>query len=280
VPRFNWTLNPSDLARCTTTSTCSGVTFFFNSTIMNTASLHTSYYLPNSNNKPKMQYNHIQPVCYNRATANMVTLLIDNKEIRAKKGSNLLWVALDNGFYIPNLCTLRNIDPSPASCRLCFVEVNRLSTPVPSCTVSIDEGMIVKLNTKKVKEIRNTGFELLLSHHALDCTRCKKNKNCELQKIASELKVKLKLTKFRKIEKSIPLDTSHPLFDYNPNKCVLCGRCIEVCKRNGTGSLDFAFRGINTIVSTFGGIPLSKACTAGCLACVEVCPVGSLVRKI
>jgi bidirectional [NiFe] hydrogenase diaphorase subunit len=209
----------------------------------------------------------------------MITLFIDNYEIKAKKGSNLLWVALDNGFYIPNLCALRNFEPAPASCRLCFVEIEGSSSPVPSCTVSINEKMIVHLNTEKVKRIRNTAFELLLSHHFLDCTGCKKNKNCELQNIAVKLKLKFKLTKFRQIERSLPLDTSHPLFDYNPNKCVLCGRCIEVCKRNGTGALDFAFRGINTIVSTFNGIPLSEACTTGCLACVEVCPVGSLLIK-
>ena len=210
----------------------------------------------------------------------MVTLFIDTIEIKATKGSNLLWVALDNGIFIPNLCALRDFDPPPASCRLCVVEVSGSKLPVPACTISVDEGMKINLNTEKIKRIRKTAFELLLSNHALDCARCKKNRQCELQNIASKLGLKMKLTKLRKIERGLPIDSTHPLFDYNPNKCVLCGRCVEVCKRKGDGVLDFAFRGINSMVSTFNGIPLSEACTSNCLACVDVCPVASLVRKI
>src|SRR5512136_531494 len=126
----------------------------------------------------------------------MVTVFIDNVEIKAKKGSNLLWVALDNGFYIPNLCALKEIKPVSASCRLCFVELKGKKTPVPACTVSVDEQMSVQLNTERVKRIRNTAFELLLSHHALDCSRCSKNLHCELQSIAAKSGLKLRLTKF------------------------------------------------------------------------------------
>jgi bidirectional [NiFe] hydrogenase diaphorase subunit len=210
----------------------------------------------------------------------MVTLTIDNIKIKAKKGSNLLWVALDNGFYIPNLCALREFKTPSASCRLCFVEVVGVKSPVASCTVSVAEGMVVQLNSDKVKRIRNTAFELLISHHPVECANCRKNRNCELQNIATKLKLKLKLNRFRQIERNLPIDASHSLFDYNPNKCVLCGRCIKVCQKKGNGTLDFAFRGIKTIVSTFNGIPLSEACDTSCLACVDVCPVGSLVRKI
>lgn len=210
----------------------------------------------------------------------MVTLTIDNIKVKAKKGSNLLWVALDNGFYVPNLCALRDFKAPSASCRLCFVEVVGVKSPVTSCTVSVADGMIVQLNSDKVKRIRNTAFELLISHHPVECANCSKNRKCELQNIAAKLKLKLKLNRFRQIVRNLPIDASHSLFDYNPNKCVLCGRCIKVCQKKGNGTLDFAFRGIKTIVSTFNGMPLSEACKASCLACVDVCPVGSLVRKI
>lgn len=211
----------------------------------------------------------------------MLTLTIDGVEIRAKEGTNLLWVALDNGFYIPNLCALRNTPPPvPASCRLCFVEIEGRNAPVTACTTIVNSNMVVHLNTEKVKRVRNTAFELLLSHHPIDCAHCDKNRNCELQNIAARLGLKLKLKRFRQIPRALPIDTTHPLFYYNPNKCVLCGRCIQICQEQGTGAIDFAFRGIHTVVSTFAGKPLAEACQEdACLACVAVCPVGSLVFK-
>jgi bidirectional [NiFe] hydrogenase diaphorase subunit len=209
----------------------------------------------------------------------MIILIIDNIEIKAKKGSNLLWTALDHGFYIPNLCTLRNAEFRAASCRLCFVELTGKNHPIPSCVTTISDGMIVKLNTEKVRRIRNTAFELLLSNHPTDCAHCEKNRNCALQNIASKLGLKLKSKRLPQILRTLPLDNSHPLFSYNPNKCVLCGRCIQICKEQGTGALDFAFRGIETKVTSFANTSLSEACPSSCLACVAVCPVGSLILK-
>ncbi len=211
----------------------------------------------------------------------MLTLTIQGTEIKAKEGANLLWTALDNGFYIPNLCALRDTKPPvPASCRLCFVEIEGKNTPITSCTTVVKDGMIVHLNTQKVNRVRNTAFELLLSHHHIDCAHCDKNGNCELQNIAAKLGLKLKLKKFRNVPRDLPVDTSHPLFYYDPNKCVLCGRCVQICKEQGIGTLDFAFRGIHTTVSTFAGKSLVEACPRdSCLACVAVCPVGSLVAK-
>lgn len=209
----------------------------------------------------------------------MITFIIDGIEVKTKEGVNLLWAALDNGFYIPNLCALKDVNPPAASCRLCFVEIEGRREPIAACNQSIIDGMIVHLNTKKVKRIRNTAFELLLSHHIVNCAHCDKNHNCELQNIAAKTGLKLKLKIFHQIQRDFPVDSSHPLFYYNPNKCVLCGKCINICQEQGNGTLDFAFRGISTIVSTFAGIPLSEACTNSCLACVAVCPVGSLVAK-
>jgi formate dehydrogenase major subunit/NADH-quinone oxidoreductase subunit G len=209
----------------------------------------------------------------------LVTLVIDGAEVKARKGEKLLWAALDNGFYIPNLCALRQADPPLASCRLCFVEIEGRSAPLTACTEPVKDGMVVHLNTPKVKRLRNTAFELLLSHHKLDCGHCAKNRSCELQSIASRLGLKLKLKRLRQIPCDLPIDSSHTLFTYDPNKCVLCGKCIWVCHEQGTGILDFAFKGIETRVSTIESIPLAEAGCNSCLACVAVCPVGSLVSK-
>ena len=209
----------------------------------------------------------------------LITLTIDGIEVKAKQGANLLWTALDNGCYIPNLCAARELNPPFASCRLCFVEIEGRNAPVTACTETVSDNMVVRLNTPRVQRLRNTAFELLLSHHHLDCRNCAKNRNCELQNIASRLGLKLRLKRFRPIPRELPVDSSHPLFTYDPNKCVMCGKCVWACHEQGTGILDFAFRGIDTIVTTLAGIPLAEAACNSCLACVAVCPVGALVAK-
>ncbi|HJX03404.1 MAG TPA: 4Fe-4S binding protein, partial [Dehalococcoidia bacterium] len=108
---------------------------------------------------------------------------------------------------------------------------------------------------------------------------CPKNGHCELQNIAARLRIKLKLTNARKLPMELPVDRSHALFYYDPNKCVLCGKCIWICRQNGKGILDFSFKGIDTMVSTFAGLPLAETECNGCLACVTVCPVAALVKK-
>jgi len=214
-----------------------------------------------------------------RTIAEEVTLTIDGIEVKAPKGGKVLWAALDNGIYIPNLCAIREADLPFGACRLCFVEIEGRRPPVTACTQVVEEGMVVKTNTPRVNRLRRTAFELLLSHHPVDCRKCAKNRNCELQRIASRLRFKLKLQRFRPIPRSLPIDSSHPLFVYDANKCVLCGKCVWVCNEQGTGAIDFAFRGIDTRVSTFDNVPLIDSSCNSCLECVKVCPVGALAAK-
>jgi formate dehydrogenase major subunit/NADH-quinone oxidoreductase subunit G len=208
-----------------------------------------------------------------------ITLKINNTEIKARAGANLLWTAIDNGFYIPNLCSIRGETTSMASCRLCFVEIKDIKYPVTSCTQKVYDGMEVLLDTPKVNRLRRTAFELLLSNHYLDCKNCKKNGNCELQNIAGKLKLPLKFKRFKQIDCLSPIDISHPLFIHDPNKCVLCGKCVYICYKNGMGILNFSKRGINTKVSTFYETSLAESGCNDCLECVEICPVASLVMK-
>lgn len=209
----------------------------------------------------------------------MVTLTIDGVQIRAEEGTKLLWAALDSGIYIPNLCAIQGVNPPFASCRLCFVEIEGRPNPVTACTEQVAQGMVVHTDTPGVKRLRRTAFELLLSHHPIDCGNCAKNRNCELQSIASRLGLKLKQKRFRPTARSLPIDTSHPLFIYDPNKCVLCGKCVWLCHERGSGILDFTFRGIDAVVGTFANTPLADSNCNSCLECVAICPVGAFVLK-
>jgi formate dehydrogenase major subunit/NADH-quinone oxidoreductase subunit G len=208
-----------------------------------------------------------------------VTLTIDGKQIEARPGTKLLWAALDNGIYIPNLCAIRDVEPF-AACRLCFVEVEGRDMPVTACTTPVEEGMVVNTKGSRATRLARTSFELLLASHPVDCAHCKKSGSCELQKIAKYLGVKLKTNRFRKILPDLPVDSSSPVFIYDPNKCVLCGRCVWLCQEKlGIGAIGFAHRGFKRRVTTFAAEPIGKSSCQGCGECAIICPVGALVLK-
>jgi len=210
---------------------------------------------------------------------NQISLTIDGKEITATEGEKLLWVALENGIYIPNLCAIRDRPEPAAACRLCFVEVAGYDRPVTACTEAVTEGMTVNTRGERALRLARTGFELLMASHKVDCGHCPANRSCELQKIASHLRVKLKTTRFTTLLRDIPVDDSHPEFVYDANKCVLCGRCVWACRQQDKATFGFAHRGFERMVTTFGSKPMADAKCQDCTRCVSVCPCGALVLK-
>jgi bidirectional [NiFe] hydrogenase diaphorase subunit len=209
-----------------------------------------------------------------------VSLTIDGRQITAEEGAKLLWVALDNGIYIPNLCAIRSSPEAAAACRLCFVEVAGKEAPVTACTETVAEGMVVNTRGEKALRLARSAFELLMASHPVDCAGCPANRSCELQKISGHLKVKLKTKRLRPLLRELPIDDSHPLFTYDPNKCVLCGRCLWVCRQQlGIGVLGFAHRGFQRLVTTFADEPLGQSRCQECGDCVAVCPTGALSFK-
>ena len=207
------------------------------------------------------------------------TIRIDDHELRVDSGASLLWTALDNGIDIPNLCCLREMPRPPASCRLCYVEIAGRPAPVTACTEVTADGMVIQTSSPQVRRLRKFNFDLLLSRHQVNCAKCPVNGKCSLQDIARSQHFKILDKHFKRIEPQLPEDTSHPQFGYNPNKCVLCGRCVYICGSRGTAVLDFACRGIDTWVSTFAGLPLAETACSACLECVRSCPAGSLYLK-
>ena len=209
-----------------------------------------------------------------------VSLTINGKKIVAEKGEKLLWAALDNGIFIPHLCAMpENLLPF-AGCRLCFVEIEGRKDPVTSCTEEVADGMVVNTRTEPVLHLIRTAFELIMSRHPIICKECPANKKCALQEIAREMGFKLKPKRIPQILPELSVDDSHPLFTYNPNLCVLCGRCVYICNEViKAATLDFSLRGFETQVGTFWNKPLADSRCNSCLRCIEACPVGALSMK-
>ena len=209
-----------------------------------------------------------------------VSLTIDGKAIKARAGEKLLWVALENGIYIPNLCAIHDKPEPNAACRLCFVEIEGGKEPVTACTAAVANGMVVNTRGEKSLALSRAGFDLLMASHALDCAHCNANGSCELQKIAKVLKCSLTPRRLRLLLRDLPVDTSNPLFTYDPNKCVLCGRCVWECRKHQEKAiLGFAHRGFERVMTTFADEPVGADRCLDCSACVAVCPTGALAFK-
>ena len=210
----------------------------------------------------------------------MITLRIDEQEIEVAEGTNLLEACLGNGIYIPNLCYIEGMEHPPASCRLCFVEIEGTDHPVSSCSMRVGQEMVVHTDTPPVRQLQKTALQLLLSVHDVDCKNCPANRKCALQDMAKFLKVALKPKGLDRLLKETRVDEHHLFFDYYPNRCVLCGKCVYVCRqRQKRAGLTFAKRGIDTVISFYDRPQTEQPACDSCRACVEVCPVAALLPK-
>ncbi|MEW6103268.1 MAG: formate dehydrogenase subunit alpha [bacterium] len=211
----------------------------------------------------------------------MITLEINSCKVEAESGKSLLEVCLKNDIDVPNLCYDERLK-SFGACRLCLVEVEGARGFVPACTTGAMDGMIVKTNTERLKEIRKELLELILSDHPDDCLVCEKNGNCKLQDYAYQYGVRRE----KYSEKvSIPKENSpyrtNPFIERDTDKCILCGRCVRICDElMGRNVLDFANRGFSSVITTGLNMPLEESNCEFCGQCISTCPTGALSSRI
>jgi len=165
-----------------------------------------------------------------------------------------------------------------ASCRVCLVEVEGESRLQTSCALAVREGLSIKTHSSRVLRIRRNIVELLLASHPDDCLYCERAGDCELSRLATSMDIRGR--RFSSGPKGHPVDVSSPAIVRDPNKCVLCGRCVTVCHtEQGVGAIDYSGRGYNTYIKPGSDAGLDVSDCVFCGQCVRVCPTGALREK-
>jgi formate dehydrogenase alpha subunit len=232
-----------------------------------------------------------------------ITITIDGQEVKTEPGKMVLEAAIDAGIYIPYLCYHPGMKPFGA-CRTCVVSVvDGRGTPA-SCTLPVQDGMIINNNVPEVNELRKSIIEMMIAEHpngCLTCHRidicgpgdvclrhvsvndrcitCPKNERCEFKDTVRYLGMELESHLDYKY-KEIPLEIKDPFYDRDYNLCITCGRCVRVCEEiRGDSAITFVERGGRALVGTSFGSSLLESGCEFCGACLDVCPVGALVER-
>ena len=222
----------------------------------------------------------------------MVTLTVDGFAVTVPEGTSIMRAAAEAGIQVPKLCATDSVEAF-GSCRLCLVEIEGRNGTPSSCTTPVAPGLKVHTQTAKLKQLRKGVMELYISDHPLDCLTCSANGDCELQDMAGavglrDVRYKAVDTHFQVNNHSgianpqfIPKDDSNPYFTYDPQKCIVCSRCVRACEEvQGTFALTISGRGFDSRVSAgmAGDSFLASDCVS-CGACVQACPTATLQEK-
>jgi formate dehydrogenase major subunit len=209
-----------------------------------------------------------------------VSLAINGLPVTVAEGTSVMRAAGEAGVAIPRLCATGRLKAF-GSCRLCVVEIDgRPGTPA-SCTTPVAEGMSVRTETDRLRQIRRGIMELYISDHPLDCLTCPSNGDCELQDMAGVVGLREARYGFKgENHLDSETDESNPYFRFDPSRCIVCSRCVRVCEETqGSFALTVSGRGFASRVSpgvdeTF----LASECVS-CGACVDACPTAALIEK-
>lgn len=204
----------------------------------------------------------------------MIKAKINNVEVQVKKGSTILSAAKQINVNIPTLCKHPDLHAT-ANCGICIVKIKGSNKMMRSCCTPLEEGMDIITHDQELHQIRKTVIELILSNHPNDCLQCGRNNNCELQKLSADFGIRE--FPFKHHLRTLPEDSSTGTISLVPEKCILCGRCVQVCQDlQDVWALSFLERGMNTRISAAGDINLADSPCIKCGQCSAHCPTGAI----
>jgi NADH-quinone oxidoreductase subunit G/NADP-reducing hydrogenase subunit HndD len=207
----------------------------------------------------------------------MPTLEANGQQIEVKKGDTILQALKRGGIHVPTICHMEGLLPS-GTCRMCVVEVAGMNGLIPACSFPAAEGMKVKTSTPTILKTRKAIVELLLSNHPDDCLYCQRNGNCDLANLARENGVRTRV--YRGARKRKDKDISSPAIVRDPEKCILCGKCVRTCEEiQSVSAIDFINRGSRAFVGTAFDEGMNVSCCINCGQCILVCPTAALTER-
>lgn len=206
----------------------------------------------------------------------MVNLTIDGKDIRVKEGTTIMQAAASVGNIIPHLCYLKDINEIGA-CKVCVVEMEGKVKLVTACNNPVEEGMVLYTNSPKVRSVRRTNVELILSQHDCLCATCVRSGNCNLQKLANDLGI-MEIPYEKEIE-HISWNKEFPLIK-DSAKCIKCMRCVQICdKVQDLHIWDVQNTGSRTTVDVSENRCIEESNCSICGQCITHCPTGALRER-
>ena len=212
-------------------------------------------------------------------SADSITLEIDGASVTVPAGTSIMRAAALADARIPKLCATDSLKAF-GSCRLCLVEVEGRKGFPASCTTLVAPDMKVRTQSPKLQQLRRNVVELYVSDHPLDCDDCPANGHCELQDAAEVTGVTQSRWAPGKSQRGMAPDVSNPYFDFNPDLCIVCSRCVRACdETQSTLALTIEGRGFGSRVSASEHQPFLASECVSCGACVEACPTAALSEK-
>lgn len=210
---------------------------------------------------------------------NKVLVNLNGQDIIVPEKITILEAAKMNGIAIPTLCNFPDLQ-ARSHCRVCLVEIAGSRNLLPACSTMVANGMKIITNSPRVRETVKTVVELILADHPQDCLTCIRNGNCELRRLAENMGIpRVDGEKSSSGNNLLPLDNSTVSLVRNPNKCIKCGRCAEICHHPQAGVLFSNYRSVDVCVTPTFGESLAESSCVLCGQCALVCPVGAIYEK-